>query len=313
VFCITVRALMNGFVLPERWRGMPLLILSSFLFALMALFARMLSGRLSVGQVVCGRFIVGLVFLAVYYPAMGRRPRFGRPMLWALRGILGGVSVYLYFVCIDRLAVGPAVLLNACWPIYASILGFFFLNERVSGHLLGGLVVATVGAALVIWGTSLETPAISFGVGAWAGMLSAVFGGAAIVTMRALRNDTDAATVFLSFCAFGLLFGLPFALADWRPLTAQAALLLVGVGLASAAAQMVFTYAIGYVTTAMGGVGSQLSPAFSWALGALVLAEPVAPLAILGAVVCVAGVLWGTGILGRLLAPAPRTSGRPTS
>ena len=74
---------------------------------------------------------------------------------------------------------------------------------------------------------------------------------------------------------------------------------------------MLFTYAMGHVTTAMGGVGSQLTPAFSWALGAVFLAEPVAPLALLGAVVCVTGVLWGTGILGRLLAAAPRTSGRP--
>ena len=302
---------MKGFILPERWRGLPLVVLASFLFALMAVFARMLSGLLSVGQVVCGRFAVGLVFLALYYSAVHRRPRFGRPVLWALRGIFGGASVYLYFVCIDRLAVGPAVLLNACWPIYGSILGYLFLKEHVSGHLLGGLIAATVGAGLVIWGTSLETPAISFGVGAWAGMLSAVFSGAAVVAMRALRNDTDAATVFLSFCAFGLLFGLPFAIADWRPLTAYTSLLLVGVGLASAVAQMVFTYAMGYVTTAMGGVGSQLTPAISWILGALFLAEPVAPLAVLGAVVCVAGVLWGTGILGRLLAPAPKSTGQP--
>lgn len=304
---------MKGFILPERWRGLPLLVLSSFLFALMALLARMLSGLLSVGQVVCGRFVVGLVFLAIYYPAMRRRPRFGRPMLWALRGIFGGASVYLYFLCIERLAVGPAVLLNACWPIYGAVLGFFFLNERVSGHLLGGLIVAMVGAGLVIWGTSLETPALSFGVGAWAGMISAVFSGAAVVAMRALRNDTDAATVFLSFCVFGLLFGLPFALTDWRPFTAYTSLIVVGVGLASALAQMVFTYAMGYVTTVMGGVGSQLTPAISWVLGAVFLAEPVAPLAVLGAVVCVAGVLWGTGILARLLAPTPKPTGRPAA
>lgn len=304
---------MKGLILPERWRGLPLLLLASFLFALMALFARMLSGLLSVGQVVCGRFAVGLIFLALYYLAVRRRPRFGRPALWALRGIFGGASVYLYFLCIERLAVGPAVLLNACWPIYGSVFGFFFLNERVSGHLVGGLIAATVGAGLVIWGTSLETPAISFGVGAWAGMLSAVFSGAAVVAMRALRNDTDSATVFLSFCAFGLLFGLPFALADWRPLTPYTSLLLVGVGLASALAQMVFTYAMGYVTTAMGGVGSLLTPAISWILGTIFLSEPAAPLAVLGAVVCVGGVLWGTGILTRLLVPAPKPTGRPTA
>ncbi|SEL96489.1 Threonine/homoserine efflux transporter RhtA [Stigmatella aurantiaca] len=295
---------MKGFSVPERWRGLPLLMFSSFLFALMALFARMLSGRLSVGQVVCGRFAVGLVFLALYYPVMGHRPRFGRPLLWSLRGIFGGISVYLYFVCIDLVAVGPAVLLNACWPIYGAILGYYFLKEQVSGPLLGGLVLTTVGAGLVIWGTSMVTSSLSFGLGAWAGMFSAVFSGAAVVALRALRNDTDPATVFLSFCVFGLLFGLPFALADWRPLAADTVGLLLAVGLSSAVAQMIFTYAMGHVTTAMGGVGSQLTPVFSWLLGAVFLTEPVAPLALLGAALCILGVLWGTGLLRKLLAPA---------
>ncbi|WP_224367356.1 DMT family transporter [Hyalangium versicolor] len=303
---------MKALSIPERWRGLPLLIFSSFIFAAMALFARMLSGQLSVGQVVCARFVAGLVFLAIYFPALRRKPRFGHFGLWSLRGIFGGASVYLYFLCIDRLAVGPAVLLNACWPIYGSIFGFFFLKERVSGHLLGGLILATLGAGLVIWGTSLETPALSFGVGAWAGMFSAVFSGAAVVALRALRNETDAATVFLSFCVFGLLFGLPFALSDWRPITPSMAWLLLGVGVSSTAGQMLFTYAMGYVTTALGGVGSQMTPAFSWMLGALVLAEPVAPLALLGASVCVGGVLWGTGLLGKLLPLEPQPSGRPS-
>ncbi|XXF75874.1 DMT family transporter [Myxococcaceae bacterium GXIMD 01537] len=305
-FRCTVRAPMAAFVVPERYRGTPLLVCSSFLFALMALFARQLAGRLSVGQVVCGRFAVGLLFLAVYFPLVGRRPRFGRFSLWAMRGVFGGSSVYLYFVAIDRMAVGPATLLNACWPIYAALLGAFFLRERVTPQVLTGLVVTTAGAGLVIWSTMRDAHALTLGVGAWAGMVSALLSGAAVVCVRALRNETDAATVFLSFCFFGLLFGLPFALADWRPLTWDLVPALLGVGLASAGAQMVFTYAMGYVTAATGGVGSQLTPAFSWVLGALVLGEAVSPLAVSGALVCVAGVLWGTGLLGRVLAPASR-------
>ncbi len=305
VFRCSVRASMAAFVVPERYRGTPLLILSSFLFAVMALFARMLSGRLSPGQVVCGRFLVGLLFLAVYFPLLQRRPRYGRFSLWALRGIFGGGSVYLYFIAIDRMAVGPSTLLNACWPIYAALFGAFFLGERVTPQVVAGLFITTAGAGLVMWST-VDVHALTLGVGAWAGMASAVLSGAAVVCVRALRHQTDAATVFLSFCLFGLLFGLPFALNDWRPVTWDMALPLLGVGLASAAAQMVFTYALGYVTAAAGGVATQLTPAFSWVMGALLLGEVVSPLAVSGALVCVAGVLWGTGVVGRLLLPASK-------
>jgi drug/metabolite transporter (DMT)-like permease len=297
---------MARWTLPERYRGIPLLVFSSFLFALMALCTRLLSGRLSPGQVASGRFLIGLLFLACYFPALGRRPRYGRFTLWALRGVFGGAAVYFYFVAIDRMTVGPAVLLNSCWPIYAAIIGWLFLKERVTGPLLAGLVLTTVGAGLVIWSTVGDGVSLALGLGAWAGMASAVLGGAAVVVVRALRHDTDSATVFFSFCLFGLLFSLPFAVQDWRPLGWDVALPLLGVGLTSVVAQMTFTHAFGYVTAAAGGVATQLTPAFSWVMGAVLLGEAVSPLAVTGALVCVAGVLWGTGVVGRLLAPASR-------
>ncbi|MCP3103222.1 DMT family transporter [Myxococcus sp. K15C18031901] len=293
----------HPWVLPERYRGTPLLVFSSMAFAVMALCARLLAGRLSPGQVAAGRFALGLLFLACYFPLMRRRPRFGRVPLWALRGIFGGSAVYLYFIAIDRMTVGPAVLLNACWPIYAAIIGWLFLRERVTGTLFGGLVLTTLGAGLVMWSTMGEGTSVSMGLGAWAGMASAVLGGAAVVVIRALRHETDAATVFLSFCLFGLLFSLPFALQDWRPLGWDVALPLLGVGVSSVVGQMTFTYAFGYVTAVAGGVATQLTPVFSWVMGALLLGEAVSPVAVTGALVCIAGVLWGTGVVARLRAP----------
>jgi drug/metabolite transporter (DMT)-like permease len=296
-------------VLPERLRGTPLLVLSSLLFALMALCARAVSGRLSVGQVVCARFLVGLVFLACYYPALGLRPRISRPRVWMARGVFGGISVCFYFLSIDRLAVGPAVLLNSCWPLCAALFGLIFLKERLTSNLLVGLAATTLGVGLVIWSTLQHGVGLSLGLGALAGALSAVFSGAAVISLRSLRSEMDSATIFLSFCLFGFLCGVPFALQDWRPLGWEVVLPLLGVGLSSVVAQMIFTYAMGYVTAAAGGLATQLTPVFSWALGALLLGEPVLPLAVGGALVCMGGVLWGTGLAPRLLVLASKPSG----
>lgn len=287
-----------------RTRGTQLLIFSSILFASMALCVRLTAGRVSVGQVVCARFLTGLVFLAFYFPVLRRRPRFGRISLWAMRGIFGGAAVYLYFTAIERLAVGPATLLNTCWPIYAAVLGRVFLKERVSTHLGAGLVASTIGAVLVILGTVEDFGSVELGVGAWACVVSAVLGGAAVVTVRALRTETDPPTIFLSFCLFGLAFGLPFAWSDWRPLTWDLAVPLLGVGLTSVAAQLLFTEAFVYVTAAAGGATSQLTPALSWVMGALFLGESVGLLAVAGALLSVAGILWGTGLGERLFVPA---------
>lgn len=291
-----------------RFRGIPQLVVSSFFFALMAFCARLTAGRIGVGQLVCARFLMGLLFLAVYFPATGRRPRYGRPSLWAARGIFGGAAVYFYFMSIERLSVGPAVLLNCLWPIWATLFSWVFLKERLSSHLGAGLLLSTVGAGLVIWSTVQQGVAVSVGLGAAAGLLSALLSGAAVTAVRALRNDTDASTIFLSFNLFGALFALPFALGDWQPITWELALPVLGVGVFSVAAQMLFTQAFAYVTAAAGGVATQLTPAFSWVLGALLLAEPLLPLAVLGSAVCVAGVLWGTGVHLRLFAAGPRAA-----
>jgi drug/metabolite transporter (DMT)-like permease len=286
--------------LRQRFRGIPMLVVASLLFALMAYCARLTAGRIGVGQLVCARFVMGLLYLGAYYAATGRRPRYGRPSLWAARGVFGGAAVYFYFMSIERLAVGPAVLLNCLWPIWAAIFSWFFLKERPSSHLGAGLVLSTLGAGLVIWSTAEQGVALSVGVGTWAGLLSALLSGAAVTAVRALRNDTDAPTIFLSFNLFGALFALPFALGDWRPMGWELALPVLGVGVFSVAAQLLFTQAFAYVTAAAGGVATQLTPAFSFLLGALLLAEPLLPLAVVGSLVCVAGVLWGTGVHLRL-------------
>ena len=77
------------------------------------------------------------------------------------------------------------------------------------------------------------------------------------------------------------------------------------VSVTSFAAQMLFTYAFKYVSATAGSAGNQLTPAVSWALGVSLLGESLTPLALIGAVVCAAGVLWGAGIAMRREPPPP--------
>lgn len=279
--------------LPERYRGAPLIALSCIFFALMAVGVRTLAGELATGQIVLIRFLVGLVFLGVMFGATGTRPRFTRTGLWALRGILGGAAVYLYFIAIEQIAVGPATLLNYTSPVFAALFASSFLRERLSANVLAGVLVATVGAALVIWSTvDLRQPFV-FGIGVWAGIASAVCGGGAMTVIKALRHDTDSATVFFSFCLFGALIAAPLAALDWRPISPNALFIAFLVGLASAVAQMLFTYAFAFTSAASGSAATQLTPAFSWVLGVALLDEHTSLLAIVGAVICVAGVILG--------------------
>jgi drug/metabolite transporter (DMT)-like permease len=278
----------------DWWRGVPVIALSSLFFASMAVLAKAVRGALSPGQLVLARFVVGLAVMAGWFAWRREWPLLRRPLLLAMRGLLGGGAVYFYFVAIDHLQVGPATVLNYTSPVFAAAFAASFLGERVSRSTLAGMGCAIVGATLVVWTTLDPSKPLTLGVGAWAGVVAAVFGGGAQTAIRALRKDTDAATVFFAFCLFGLLWALPFALADWRPVTPAVVAPALAVGLLSAVAQVLFTYGFGYTTAAVGSATTQLTPALSWGMAVALLAEPLHPVALAGALLCTGGVLWGT-------------------
>lgn len=275
---------------------------SSCLFAVMAVLVRAMAGSVSAAQLVVVRYVVGLGVLAVLFGLQRRRPVVPRPIQLAMRGLFGGLAVYLYFFAIERLEVGPATVLNFSGPCYAAIFAVIFLKERLNVHLVGGLVLATGGALLVAWSTgSGGKPLAAAGVAA--GLLSAVFSGAASTTIRSLRRDTDAATVLLSFCVVGLLVaGFPAA-ASWKPVTPRLLGMGLAIGLVSTAAQLLYTHAFGFVSVAVGSATTQLTPAIAWVLGVLFLGESVSMFSVLGSALCVSGVLWSVGLGGRARRP----------
>jgi len=284
-------------ILPERHRGVPLMVLSCVLFAAMALFARMLSAELPSHEVVLLRFLIGLACMGAYYGARRTLPDVPRPRLWVLRGLLGGGAVFFYFLAIQKLEVGPATVLNYSSPLYAAVFAAFFLGERLTRSVVFGILIASFGSALVAM--SASGGHLVLGTGAMCGLLSAFLGGAAMTTVRSLRSDTSSGSIYVSFCAFGSLWALPFCLHHWVALNPRALLLALGVGAFSIAAQLVFTYAFRYVTAARGSATTQLTAAFTWALGVFVLGESLLPLAVFGAAICVGGVLLSTGALRR--------------
>lgn len=258
----------------------------------MAVLARAASGEISAGPLVFIRFMIGLVFVVAYYAATRTRPILANPWRWAQRGVLGGAAVYLYFFAIERLQVGPASLLNNTFPIWASLFAVWFLKEPLRGAQIIGLFASIAGAALVIWGTVPAGGSFELGGGAWAGLLSAVFSGGAVATMRVLRKDTDAVTVFFSFCLFGALISLPLAIAEWKPMSFEIWMSALWVGLAALVAQLLYTYALGFTSTAAGSATALLTPAFAWMMGVAFLGESAPIISVAGAVLCVAGVLW---------------------
>jgi drug/metabolite transporter (DMT)-like permease len=281
---------------------------SCFLFALMALFARTLAHRgFGFAELVTWRMSIGALGCLPFLVAGHARFWPERFVLMLVRCLAGAVAVLLYFYSLQHLDVGVATLLNYLGPLFTTLFAAYFLSERPKPRMLLGMAMALGGMALTLRATPQGT---FLSLGALAGLLSAVGQGGAVTAVRALRQSEGAFTIYFWFCVVTILCTLPFGLGHYHSPGPTDLALLLGVGLASLGAQLLFNDALGYVPAATGALVSPLTPTIAFALGWLVLGEPLSWKIALAAGVAIAGVVLGTwgGALSRFRARSARAA-----
>jgi drug/metabolite transporter (DMT)-like permease len=285
-------SLATALPVPTRGRARTLLFGAGVLFGLSAMLARLASGGrlMSGGQVTLVRFSVGVVAVLVLFVA---RPGTFRPVRHALlvsRGLFGGMAALAYFMSLSLIPAGEATLLNNTFPIWAVILSFFLLGERPTFHLAVALVIASAGVFLVVGGGRLS---FSLGTGELLGIGSAVLGGFAVTSIRALRATDNAPTIFFAMAVGGLLISLPFSFDPWpaEPLPWVAA---GACGVVAFLAQLLMTEAYGALAIPVA--------TFGWAL---TLGEQLTGVTLLGVLLGIAGVVYGA-VLGHVSRPDTR-------
>jgi drug/metabolite transporter (DMT)-like permease len=276
-----------------RNRARGLLFASSLLFGLSAVLARLATrGGMNGGQVTLVRFAIGIAAVVGIFAARPGSFRPRRKWLLATRGGFGGISALLYFLAIERIPAGEATLLNNTFPIWAVLISLFILNERPTVHLAVALALATAGVFLVLGGGGLH---LGLGTGELVAVISGMSGGAAVTSIRALRADTNAFTIFFAFALGGLVVSLPFAFDAW-PTTLLPYVATLGVGVVAFLAQLSMTEAYGALSVPEAALWQNLTPIASY-LWAFTLGESIGGSTVLGVLLGIAGIVYGS-VLG---------------
>jgi drug/metabolite transporter (DMT)-like permease len=281
------------------------MIAGAVLFGGMAVTVRAVSA-VPASEIALLRFVVGLAGVALL-GAM--RPGMLKPTRWgplALRGVFGGVSVPLYFFALSTVGAGLGTLLNNTYPMWAAVFGAAAIGERLTGRVLAGLAIALAGLVIVV-GPSELTGLVGglsdrrIAAGLMAGLISGMLGGAATTLIRSLRKTESALSIFGSFCLIGLLATAWPAWTQWQSLTTRQMLLLLLMGLLSLGAQLVFTYALKFIP-ASGSIINLFTVVVAYTLAGVLLGEAIAPQAIVGGAIVMAGIYFVTSSGA---APAP--------
>ena len=268
---------------------------SALCFGLMAILARRLTlpgMGFTAGHLAVLRFAVGaLVSLA----AFGLIPGLYRPSnhrLLVMRGLSGGAVVVLYFYALAHIPAGEAGILYNVFPVIATVMSLVIFRERPTIHLWLAILAASLGVAMVLSQGHLGF-GLGFGRGELAALAAAVFAATSANAIRAVRHTDNAATIFFFFCIAGLPVVLPFALAPlpgglgpWG--------LAVLMSLLAYAGQILMSEAYGTLSVSEAAVWLQLLPISQYLLAVPLLKERATLPGLVGVLITVVGVVYGT-------------------
>lgn len=288
----------------HRGRGTTLILLSSVCFGSSGTIAKpaMLAG-LSPEQVAAARIglaaVVLVVGIALVRPRSLRVRRAEWPVLLGY-GLLGVAGVQLcYFVSVNRLPVGIAILLEFTSPVLIALWTRFVRRIRLPRPMWLGITLAMLGLALVaqVWeGLSLD--AVGFLAGLGGAVCSASYfllGEHGATTRDPLGLVTWGMVVgAVTVCAIsppwtlpGALLGTSVDFGPWRP---PVWVLLVSLTLLAT----VFAYALGttalrHLPAAVASVVGLLEPIVATATAWALLGEALSWVQLVGAVVLLSG------------------------
>ncbi len=199
----------------------------------------MVSTTIPTMEIVLFRSIVTFFIIAGYM--LKRRYSFKAkniPLL-ALRGLFGGIGLLGFFFMLSRIKLAEAGIIFQLIPVFVVILSWIFLREKLRRIELLLLLTSVVGAILVI----KPGAAIGQSLPALIGLFSALVAAGAYICIRFLSRDHHSYIIILFFALGSITVSVIPAIIYFVLPSFNDLLLLFGIGITSALAQIAMTKA----------------------------------------------------------------------
>jgi drug/metabolite transporter (DMT)-like permease len=230
------------------------------------------------------------IFLAFYRKTSGEKPN---PYLLFAAGLAFAGDLAFWHWSIQFTSVANSTLLANLASIFVTLAAWLLWRQRPSATFLAGLAAALVGVALLVRASLGFSPRALLGDAL--GVVTAMFYAWYLLSVKGVR-DRGIATIRLMAVTTTITAAvlLPVALASSEtllPASEAGWLKLLGLAwISHSAGQGLIAYALAHLPAAFSAVGLLFQPVmaalFAWQL----LAEPLAPLQIVGGAIVLLGI-----------------------
>lgn len=271
-----------------RLDGVGLMLISVVLFTAANVMVKMI-GYLPTTQIVFMRSLISLIMCASYVIYRGF-PFFGNNRKWlVIRGVFGMIALTLFFYTIQNIPLASATVIQYLSPVFTVLLAMIWLGQKVRPIQWLFLAIAIVGVVMVK-GFDPNVPVKFLFIGSFSALLAAV---AYFATMKCKDTDHPVAIVmYFHLIATPVMGGVSSL--NWQPVSTNAWLLGLSVGVLSVLAQIAMAHAIHKEDASVVTPYKYVGAIMALGIGYFMFDEVLKPLSIMGIFMVIAGVTLNT-------------------
>lgn len=255
----------------QKNKGIILIILSAFFFALMNMMVRMSGDLPSIEKSFFRNFIAMIfAFITMQKQHISVKVPSGQLKPLLIRSICGTLGILCNFYAVDHLLLADASILNKLSPFFAIVFSYFLLKERISPFAAGCVITAFIGSLFVIkpgLGAVTSFPAVI-------GFLGGLGAGIAYTFVRILGSrGVKGPYIVFFFSTFSCAVTLPYLLFNYHPMNLTQFFFLLLAGLFASGGQFTITAAYTYAPAKSISIYDYSQIIFSTILGYLFFAQ----------------------------------------
>ena len=269
-----------------KLNGVALMLIATFFFALMNVLVKLVPNIPSV-EVVFFRSIISFV-LSISFLWWKRVPIFGKNRaLLIFRGISGAIALILYFYMLQKIPLASAVTIQFITPIFTSIIGIYFVREKVK-PLQWLFFAISFSGVVIVQGFDVRV-SFEFLV---IGLFAAFFAGLAYNLIRKIQHREHPLVIVFYFPLVTIPITGSWSLFNWVTPTGYEWLILLLIGLVVQIAQYLMT--VSYQKDELSKVAPLKYSSIIYALlfGWLIFGEKYSVEIYLGMILVILGVLF---------------------
>lgn len=233
-------------------KGVCFMIASSVFFSLSAVLVKLVSSHFNSYFVSVARFVIGIVLGTAFLFFTKKSFKVNDKKSWVLRGVVGSVSMILFYLAIEMTSSTRATLMNNFYVIFVALFGFLFFKERIRIVNILSIVLCLAGVTIIFYDGSKY----SFW-GDVIGILSGLIMGIAVHYTKRSSEKEHPIVVYMSACIFGLVFAPLSSVYNPNP-GLMPIIIILAIGASSFLAQWFMTSGYSKISTINGSLISYL-------------------------------------------------------